>query len=279
MRLLFSFVGLALATDCSDESATVLIQNQLRLKETKPWDRRTYIVGTNHKAGSQLLRNVMCHVFDTLDATRSCQYAGNGPSVTTAHRNNDCYKAEPNEFSIRFHNHIWPGAVEAARNETGGNLRVVVIVRNPMEMLASDYCYHHRGAEPGSPMAPPGIMQMEPEVGVPAVANGLMHLVIKDMVGVARMQGPDVMVVRHEDFTKSSKSFDAMAPGCKFAKSLFFRYRSCWTTCSETRSRKSSGNRLRWLCRWRISTGGWKRASPRRSGVASRRTTPTTSWT
>ena len=210
LRLNFILFGLVLATDC-DDSATVLIQNQLKLHETKPWDRRTYVAGTNHKAGSQLLRNVMCHIFDTLGATQSCQYHGSGPSVTTLDRDNDCYDAAPNQFHIRFHNHIHPQAIRDLRNETKGKLRVVMIIRNPMEMLASSYCYHHRGAEPGSPIPPAGIMSMGPKEGVPAMAKSLMNLIINGMVKAATMSGDDLMVVKHEDFTKNSKSFDSTA--------------------------------------------------------------------
>ena len=210
LRLNFILFGLVLAADCED-SATVLIQNQLKLHETKPWDKRTYVAGTNHKAGSQLLRNVMCHIFDTLGATQSCQYSGSGPSVTTLDRDNDCLDAAPNQFQIRFHNHIHPQAIWDLRNETKGKLRVVMIVRNPMEMLASSYCYHHRGAELGSPIPPAGIMSMAPREGVPAMAKSLMNLIINGMVEAATMSGDDLMVVKHEDFTKNSKSFDSTA--------------------------------------------------------------------
>ena len=220
LRLNFILFGLVLATDC-DDSATVLIQNQLKLQETKPWDRRTYLVGTNHKAGSHLLRNVMCHIFDTLGASQSCQYGGWGSSVTTLDRDNDCYDAAPNQFHIRLHNTINPQLVADVRNETNGHLRIVMVVRNPMEMLISSYCFHHSGAELDSSIPPRGIHFMDPKEGVPAMAKSGMYPIVKGMVDAARMSGDDLMVVKYEDFTKSSKSFDSTVLGCSASHTRF----------------------------------------------------------
>ena len=212
LRLNFILFGLVLAADCED-SATVLIQNQMKLHETKPWDRRTYLVGTNHKAGSHLLRNVMCHAFDILGATQSCQYDGWGSSVTTLDRENNCREAAPNQFHIRLHNTINPLVVADVRNETKGNVRIIMIVRNPMEMLISSYCFHHGGAELPSNIPPAGIEFMGPQVGVPAMAASGMYPITKGMVEAATMSGDDLMVVKHEDFTKNSKSFDSTVLG------------------------------------------------------------------
>ena len=43
-----------------------------------------------------------------------------------------------------------------------GRSACVMIVRDPLEMVASSYCYHHRGAEPHNPMQK-GIPEMGPE--------------------------------------------------------------------------------------------------------------------
>ena len=37
-----------------------------------------------------------------------------------------------------------------------------MIVRDPLQMVVSAYCYHHRGAEPNSNLAPPNITEMGP---------------------------------------------------------------------------------------------------------------------
>ena len=107
--------------------------------------------------------------------------------MTTLDRDNDCYDAAPNQFQIRFHNHIHPQAIRDMGNETKGKLRAVMIVRNPMEMLASAYCYRHRGAELGSPIE---LMLMGPREGVPAVAkSSWMNSFVNGMVEAAMMSG------------------------------------------------------------------------------------------
>ena len=100
--------------------------------------------------------------FDMLGATVSCQYDGHGDSVTSLNRENECTLFPA---PIRFHNHISKDAILQMKKEAKdmkGDLRGVMIVRDPLEMVASSYCYHHRGAEPHNPMQK-GIPEMGPE--------------------------------------------------------------------------------------------------------------------
>ena len=104
----------------------------------------------------------MAHFFDILGATVSCQYDGHGDSVTYLNRENECTLFPA---PIRFHNHISKDAILQMKKEAKdmkGDLRGVMIVRDPLEMVASSYCYHHRGAEPHNPMQK-GIPEMGPE--------------------------------------------------------------------------------------------------------------------
>ena len=149
------------------DAGSSLIQKHLLVHETvgavaHPWDKHIFVVGTNHKAGSQLLRNIMAHFFDMLGATVSCQYHGHGASVTSLNRDNECTLFPA---PIRFHNHISKDAILQMKKEAHdmkGDLRGVMIVREPLEMVASSYCYHHRGAEPTNPLEK-GIPEMGPE--------------------------------------------------------------------------------------------------------------------
>ena len=150
-------------------AASSLIQKQLLVHQrveaveaVHPWDKHIFVVGTHHKSGSQLLRNTMAHFFNLLGATMSCQYHGQGPSVTLLNRENDC---EVFPAPIRFHNHITAAAIQHMRQEASegsADLRGVMILRDPMEMVISAYVYHHRGAEPNSPFEV-GIANMGPE--------------------------------------------------------------------------------------------------------------------
>jgi len=166
----------SVAPEALEESAepagSSLLQKQLLVHETvgavaatrvtHPWDKHIFVVGTHHKAGSQLLRNIMAHFFDILGATVSCQYDGHGDSVTSLNRENECTLFPA---PIRFHNHISKDAILQMKKEAKdmkGDLRGVMIVRDPLEMVASSYCYHHWGAESWNPMEK-GIPEMGPE--------------------------------------------------------------------------------------------------------------------
>eukprot|EP00435_Cladocopium_sp_Y103_P035520 s2315_g9.t1 len=191
-----------------------LIQKQLVVHETvetaavHPWDHHVFVVGTNHKAGSHLLRNIMTHTFDMLGATSSCIVdGGQRQGITSLNEANDCavYPAP-----IRFDNHISGHGISQMRQETKdmkGDLRGVMIVRDPLEMVASAYVYHHRGAEVGNPMEK-DMPQMSPEEGVPEMARRMLHIIYL-MVSAYEARAPEILAVRYEDLTASSDSFDA----------------------------------------------------------------------
>lgn len=170
-------------------------------------DKHIYLVGTNHKAGSNLLRNTMHWAFDLLGATDSCQYGLAADPITSK----PGYKQEcaSHPTQIRFHNHISALPLLSLQKEAvfKGGLRGVMIVRDPFEIVASAYCYHHRGAEPGSSAAPANITEIEPEEGVPIMAASMLE-VVRWMTSAYVVAKPDVLVVRFEKFTKSSKDFD-----------------------------------------------------------------------
>merc|ERR1711920_972002 len=75
-------------------------------------------------------------------------------------------------------------------------------------MIASAYTYHHRGMEPGSSVAPPNIINMDPAEGVPAIAK-TMHPIIEMMVKAYQANQGDFYTVKFEELTRSSEDFDA----------------------------------------------------------------------
>lgn len=150
----------------------------------------------------------MCWAFDTLGATYSCQFSGHGSSITTIGRENNCYDVWA---PIQFHNHINGPELIQIKNESirrGIPLRGVMIVRDPLQMVVSAYCYHHRGAEPNSNLAPPNITEMGPEEGVPDIAER-MKPVIEGMLSAYQLAPPNVLTVRYETMTNSSFYFNA----------------------------------------------------------------------
>jgi len=199
----------------ADESpdASCLLQSRVdivRKDNSKPWDHHLYLVGTRHKAGSQVLRNIMHLAFDALGANLSCQeHIFTNSIITTTGGHHKCY-SEPH-IPIHWDNSCEDTILHLNRRigaEISKPFRGVHIIRDPLQMVASAYCYHHRGNEKWNVFnAPPNIMEMGYEEGVPAVA-GTMLPTVKAMVKAYQASGTDFHVVRYEDLTRSSQSFD-----------------------------------------------------------------------
>lgn len=190
-------------TSC-DDGGNLLLQTHAS-RTAKPWDRRNYLVGTSHKAGSHLLRNVMRRTFDILGANFSCHYIvkSDGAVITSMGGQHVC---QDTKAPVRFENSNNARTILQMRLE--GPMRGVMIIRDPFEMVASAYVYHHRGAEVGSPCAPSNVMSLGPNDGVPATAQSMWH-VVEDMTQAYQVAGDDVLPVRYEDFTRSSLDFNA----------------------------------------------------------------------
>lgn len=196
-------------TSCDDDVAvpgTLLLQTQAsHATSAKPWDRRNYLVATSHKAGSHLLRNVMRRTFDILGANFSCHYIVKSVAAPITSIGGD-HICKVTKAPVRFQNGNNAGTILQMRLE--GPMRGVMIIRDPLEMVASAYVYHHRGAEKGSPEAPSNVMSLGPNEGVPATAE-TMWQVVENMAQAYQVAGDDVLPVRYEDFTRSSVDFNA----------------------------------------------------------------------
>ena len=177
-----------------------------------------YLVGANHKTGTGLLRSLVGRVFLVLGATYSCQVsppAGPWGQLTTDGIHN-C--SDSPDAHIRFAKDIAPNDLTTVRHlaaSAGGEMRAVMTIRDPAAMLASAYCYHHRGMEYGLQPAPnrkpwpwPGIMSMGPAEGMEALSDGMFG-VIESMTEAAEIADvSDTLVLRFEDITRSSEDFD-----------------------------------------------------------------------
>jgi len=101
--------------------------------------------------------------------------------------------------------------VNDRQNAGEQGLRAVHIIRDPLEMVASGYCYHHAGNEREADFngfAPLNIESLNATEGVPLVAER-MENVIKSMVEAFMVSdSKDTYVVRYENLTRSSPAFD-----------------------------------------------------------------------
>ncbi|CAK9080786.1 Copia protein [Durusdinium trenchii] len=185
---------------------TSLARRHARSKPENPLDKRVYVTCTSHKAGSQLLRNTMRWILDLLGAREGCRYDHMGQEfLTHGVWDQECSEHPAN---VRFHNHISGKALLELRAETAqtGGFRGVMTIRNPLEMVISSYCYHHRGAEPWNSISD-GMASMHPKDGVPEMARRMLP-VVYNMVQAYQVTKPEVYVSRFERMTGSSTGFN-----------------------------------------------------------------------
>eukprot|EP00931_Biecheleriopsis_adriatica_P108948 TRINITY_DN8321_c0_g1_i1.p1 TRINITY_DN8321_c0_g1~~TRINITY_DN8321_c0_g1_i1.p1 ORF type:complete len:320 (-),score=38.92 TRINITY_DN8321_c0_g1_i1:64-1023(-) len=196
--------------------SNVRSQPSTQRSKSKPWDHHLYLVGTRHKAGSQMLRNIMRRAFDSLGANISCKEHKAGSIITTHGNTHEAFgKTVKNvcEFMsyvpIHWNNGLSALDLQVDRRWAGKNgMRAVHIIRDPLQMVSSAYCYHHSGQEKGSTNAPPNIMELSPREGVPATAKTMLGTV-RTMVGAFNVSDTkDTYVAKYEELTHSSESFD-----------------------------------------------------------------------
>ncbi|CAE7211125.1 Npr1 [Symbiodinium microadriaticum] len=188
---------------------------QARLDQTlsiqdaqKPWDVHMYLVGTTHKAGTSLLMQVMGGAFRSLGATYSCQVMPNvWGELVTEDGNHTC--ADSPDAKIRFDIDVTQESLETVRELSGpGGMRAVMSVRDPAAMLASAYCYHHRGEE--YDLWPyPEITSMGPAEGMRLLSGELLRI-FGHMTEAFEARQNDTFVVRYENITRSSEDFDCI---------------------------------------------------------------------
>jgi hypothetical protein len=186
-------------------------------------DKHLYVVGVYHKAGSQVLRNIMRKAFDELGADYSCRECPRGKSVITSvgssHMVAPTHDEVPNVCSeyldspIRWNNCLFSAEALLADRELAGEkgMRAVRIIRDPFQMVASAYCYHHAGNEmPGSPFVPPNVMELNATEGVPLTAIGMLLAITKMVEAHKVADSRDTYTVVYDRLTNSSADFDAV---------------------------------------------------------------------
>ena len=81
-------------------------------------------------------------------------------------------------------------------------------VRDPVSMIVSAYCYHHRGKEPGNIMFPSDLMMsLGPKEGLIFVAERMLQMV-ENMTGVFEHPSNDTFRLDFEKVTSSPELFD-----------------------------------------------------------------------
>ncbi|CAJ1421142.1 unnamed protein product [Effrenium voratum] len=148
---------------------------------------------------------------------QTAQLAKHLGSLLPKCRVQDFLLSESEELRVPDCNILWDchGSLDsfnAARVRGNGSARGIHIVRDPARMLASAYCYHHRGEEPGNPLSHlPEMLSMGPVEGMMTLWPDMLPL-LDDMTTLfADKDG--LYHVRYENLTESSASFDLQIGG------------------------------------------------------------------
>eukprot|EP00438_Fugacium_kawagutii_P007925 Skav203707 [mRNA] locus=scaffold259:461375:462486:+ [translate_table: standard] len=173
-------------------------------QKPKPWEVNNYIIASYHKAGVYLSNSLTRTIFSVLAA----------PPEALGHVQYPCYDDAPTcsnmDAPVLMYTDSFNASVEFVRRLKSGSKRLLVagFVRDPLEMVASAYCYHHDGQEWENKLFPvPEIMQMGPEQGTQVSAESLLPLV-EWMASVFAHPDKDTLRLELDDQIKSSEGFD-----------------------------------------------------------------------
>ncbi|CAE7208795.1 unnamed protein product [Symbiodinium pilosum] len=171
----------------------------------KPWDVHYYLGVAYHKAGTYLMIQVWQSIFHALGAK---------PLIDMGQWDQPCYPGTcyapdaPIQVWIDLYS---PAKAQKAREAAGERgLRVAGFVRDPVSMIVSAYCYHHRGKELWNFVEnPQGIVaQMGPLEGLTFEAQRMLP-VVKNMTGIFEHPANDTLRLDYERTTASSDGFDS----------------------------------------------------------------------
>ncbi|CAE7310944.1 unnamed protein product [Symbiodinium sp. CCMP2592] len=173
----------------------------------KPWDVNYYIGVTYHKSGTHLMMQVWNLTFGALGAM----------PVDMGRWSQPCYPGfcyTPDAPIQLWFNLYSPEKAQESRSEAAARglrgLRVAGFVRDPVSMIVSAYCYHHRGKEPWNLVENPHniVTHMGPSEGLTFLGERMLPKV-KNMTDVFAHPANDTLRLDYEKTTASSDGFDS----------------------------------------------------------------------
>jgi len=175
-----------------------------------PWEVNNYVMAGYHKSGVEVSGKILGTMFLKLGASQDDYGILQFPCYKTQAAENHCYKVDaPIMFYIDSYNATYAHLEKARSAAEKKGLHVAVSVRNPMEMVASGYCYHHEGQESTNRMFnSTALLLLGPEEGTRLFAEQELALA-ETMVNVIEHADENTMRLTYEDLTRSSSSFDA----------------------------------------------------------------------
>ncbi|CAE7570097.1 NSUN2 [Symbiodinium natans] len=198
-----------LAEEVRETGLSMVQRGRVRQRAKKPWETLRFTAVAYHKSGVFLMQELQNFIFGVLGAPDSAIGKWQQPCFNEIIYNEEWCKHH--DAPIRTLVDIYgPDLDKLERAAAGPNgMRVAGSVRDPLAMVASAYCYHHRGEELGYPaLWPPGaVITMGPEEGVKFVAER-MFTTVQNMTEIFANPAEDTIRLSFEKFANSSESFD-----------------------------------------------------------------------
>lgn len=171
--------------------------------------KRIWLYASHHKSGTELFRNL---------ARYQSMLLGQPPCVNhgCARNGGPCtYKfpsSQADPAHIYFSCHLFVKQLEAIQKFSGGDWRAVHVIRDPIALVVSGYIYHMRSGNRDLDGQTAAIRDMPTSEGLRLEAEFALTKAIPQMVDAVKWERDhpeNTLVVRLEEFTRSSQDYDA----------------------------------------------------------------------
>jgi hypothetical protein len=190
---------LPLTSSSSTDDSTIVARKAASGGEEPLW-----VFGAHHKSGTYLMRALAGHQVNSLGqgacSADQCSYIGGHKRCETFGARDRANVWYPCNFNI-----TQLAQARAEAKTSGRQLRVVHLIRDPLAVVLSGYMFHTRVPEYDSSSASPNATMSE---RLRQEAQQAIAWQLRDMFEIHQDPGKDIMVIRFEDFTRSSESFD-----------------------------------------------------------------------
>eukprot|EP00438_Fugacium_kawagutii_P020876 Skav228296 [mRNA] locus=scaffold209:224795:225613:- [translate_table: standard] len=184
-------------------SSMSMVQRQaspLSRRKVKPWEVYNYVTAGYHKAGVFLTEQLHNQIFHSLGAKGAIDMG----KIEYPCYQHTCWSTEAPiiVFTDGF-NASWRASHPVTKQRL-----VAGSVRDPLQMVASAYCYHHEGKEFGNQIFPVGkLMVLGPEEGTELTAKHMLQLV-EFMASIFAQPDNNTLRLDFDTMTQSSSGFD-----------------------------------------------------------------------
>ena len=180
-----------------------MVQTRLHLEQRKPWEVYDYLTASYHKAGVYLTFDIHTEMFKILGATDDVigflEYPCYDFLFFSLCKNTEA----PIRVFIDGYNASWKAAHPANKP-----VRVAGSVRDPLQMVASAYCYHHEGKESINVLMPlQELKSLGVEDGTFLTAQYMLPIV-ESMASIFAEPDNNTLRLEYDRFTNSSTGFD-----------------------------------------------------------------------